>query len=72
MDVPTSDLPAHQLQELFKLQSGANTNKTLVNLQLAATHIAYMIQRQPDDHVRHRIVALICYIESNILLIAYT
>ena len=50
MDVATLDLPAHQLQELFKLQSGMNTNKILVNLQLAATHIAFMIQKQTEDH----------------------
>jgi hypothetical protein len=46
MDGSPFNLPARQLQELLKLHSGTNINKILINLQLAATHVAFMVQKQ--------------------------
>jgi len=63
MNVSLSDLPAQQLQALFQLHSDTNVNKTLVNLQLAATHIAFMVQQQIEEHVSHSTVTSLCYIK---------
>ena len=51
-ETESSDLLAHQLQKLFELHSDLNANKTLINMQLAATHIAYMVQVQAKENVR--------------------
>ena len=51
MNITTSDLPTHQLHALFQLHSNMNVNKTLINLQLAATHISFMMQRQIKEDV---------------------
>jgi len=42
-----------QLHELFQLHSDMTVNKTLINMQLAATHIAFMLQQQTKAHVCH-------------------
>jgi hypothetical protein len=52
-NVAPPDLPAHQLHELFQLHSDMTVNKTLINMQLAATHIAFMLQQQTKAHVCH-------------------
>jgi hypothetical protein len=51
LESESSDLPAHQLQKLFELHSDLNVNKTLINMQLAATHIAFMVQAQIKENV---------------------
>jgi len=51
LESESSDLPAHQLQKLFELHSDLNVNKTLINMQLAATHIAFMVQAQTKENV---------------------
>ena len=52
MNVDSSDLPTHQLHALYRLHSDITVNKTLVNMQLAATHIAFMVQPQTNTSVR--------------------
>ena len=51
MNIDSSDLPAHQLHALYQLHSDMTVNKMLVNMQLAATHIAFMVQQQTKEHV---------------------
>jgi hypothetical protein len=48
----SSDLPTRQLHALFQLHSDITVSKTLVNMQLAATHIAFMLDRQTKARVR--------------------
>lgn len=55
MSVASSELPAYQLHALFQLHSNLTVNKTLVNMQLAAAHIAFMVQRQTKENVRYYI-----------------
>ena len=61
VDSSDRDLPARQLHALFNLHSNLNVNKTLINMQLAATHIAYMVQKQTEAHVCRFSVPSLCY-----------
>ena len=61
MNVDSSDLPAHQLHALYQLHSDMTVNKTLVNMQLAATHIAFMVQQQTKEHVCCYKIAIVCF-----------
>ena len=54
MNVATSDIPAEQLHALYRLHSGMNVNKGLIDLQLAATHISFMLQQQSEENVRYK------------------
>lgn len=51
MNVTSLDVPAQQLHALFMLHSNLNVNKTLVNMQLAATHISFMMQERTEEGV---------------------
>lgn len=59
INVTASDLTTRQLHALFQLHSNLNVNKSLVNIQLAATHISFMLQEQCEPHVRsHKLESL--------------
>jgi hypothetical protein len=51
-DESASNLPTQQLQALFRLHSNMNVDKSLINLQLAATHISFMLQLHTAANVR--------------------
>ena len=53
VDVPMTDLPTQQLHALFQLHSNINDEKSLVNLQLAATHIAFMLELKSGKNVSY-------------------
>ena len=53
IDEAASNLPTQQLQALFRLHSNMNVDKSLINLQLAATHISFMMQLNSKENVRH-------------------
>lgn len=49
--VASPDLPTRQLHALFKLNSGLAADKALFNLQLAATHISFMLSHSSEEPV---------------------
>ena len=49
--LPSTDLPTLQLHVLFKLNSGLAADKALFNLQLAATHISFMLSHNSEEPV---------------------
>jgi hypothetical protein len=58
-DETASNLPTKQLLALFQLHSNMNVDKSLINLQLAATHISFMLEFQASENVRHKHFLLI-------------
>jgi hypothetical protein len=58
-DESASNLPTQQLQALYRLHSNMNVDKSLINLQLAATHISFMLQQHAEKNVRHNRFLLI-------------
>jgi hypothetical protein len=55
----SSNLPTQQLRALFRLHSNMNVDKSLINLQLAATHISFMLQLHTNQKVRPKRFLLI-------------
>jgi hypothetical protein len=51
-DESASNHPTQQLRALFRLHSNMNVDKSLINLQLAATHISFMLQLHTNRKVR--------------------
>jgi len=49
--LPSTDLPTLQLHALFKLDSGLAADRALFNLQLAATHISFMLSHSSEKPV---------------------
>jgi len=49
--LPSTDLPTLQLHALFKLDSSLAGDRALFNLQLAATHISFMLLHSSEDPV---------------------
>ena len=47
----STDLPTLQLHALFKLNSALAVDKALFNLQLAATHISFMLSHNSEEPV---------------------
>ena len=46
-----SNLPGQQLNALFHLHTSMDVNKSLINIQLAATHISFMLESQSEENV---------------------
>lgn len=44
-------LASRQVSALYQLHTSMNSNKALFNLQLAATHIAFMLDHDSDGQV---------------------
>ena len=63
VDLSDSNLPTHQLHALFTLHSDLNVNKTLINMQLAATHIAFVVQELTKEPVCHFNASSLFYTE---------
>jgi len=51
LELSTSHILTKQLHALFQLHSNINVNRGLVNMQLAATHMSFMLDKNSEEIV---------------------